>query len=280
MNKVLGWFKSIFASTSSTNKTSELSSVTVESPSTRNDAIDDSENKKQIFNSVKNSFIEGVKCAFATLLSIFCPQSCGDHTCTLYENFIDLTLFNEFVIAWNFITLGLIAYTTVLQNRREAYLISHLEESKEHAYNSLSVNCQQYPRILRKVKTMNDQLYNWSIATTIFFGLNVLFSALLVYVYFYDGFRSITTLIANVLLVTNKLYTLIEVCQECRGAKVMALSTLRQNPVSYNTIDDKYALPTESMRTNYVVGIKMNKAQLKKIHNARIRSQSLPARNP
>jgi len=199
-------------------------------------------NRNEIMSSVLTSCIDLVKIAMATLLSIFVPQYCEEtgSTCTLQENFSNLSKFNEFVIGWNFFTLGLFVALTIVINKRETYLINHLDASKDHAFNSLSVNCKDYPKILSRVKEHNNKLHFWTWFTIAAFIFNVLVSAILIYNYFYDGFRSVTTLLANVLLVSSKLYMLADICKQCRQAKMLALSTLTFTPSSFNVIDSKY----------------------------------------
>ena len=234
--------------------------------SLKNTKLDVSDNE-QLMSSFFTTFVDGVKVAMASLLSVFVPQYCENSgtTCTLEENFTDLTTFNKFVLAWNFISLGCFIYTSILQNKREAYFISHLEESKEHTYNSLSTNLQAYPRIKRRVGELNQQLHTWSIVTTVIFSCNILFSSILIFNFFYDGFRSITTLLANVLLVSTKLHTMTTTLSECNAAKLLALSTIHTRPISYNTVDLKYS--QEPMSTGkYKLHITIDDAAIKDMH--------------
>ena len=203
---------------------------------------DDSNNNSQIFSSIFSSIMEGIKITMATLLSVFVPQYCESTgtTCTLKENFSDLTSFNEFVIFMNFLTLGLFIKLIFVQNKREAYLISHLDESKDYPYNSLEENIKSYPRILFRVKKHNKILKKYTSIVTYIFSLNVLFSSILIFYYFYDGFRSITTLLSNVLLVSTKLYHLNNISKECNQYKTKAMSTIHQTTISYNIPDKNY----------------------------------------
>jgi hypothetical protein len=229
------WILSAFT----TNESEEQSS---EPKQTNHEKGNNSANNSQLFITITSTLIDGVKVAMATLLSIFVPQYCAETggTCTLQENFTNLTTFNEFVIGWNFITLGLFSYLAYVQNTREAYFISHLEEDLNQPYTSLHKIAKDYPKILNRVKAFNKKLYTWSKWTVIFFGCNVMFSSILVFYYFYDGFRTATTLLANVLLVSTKLYATIEICKKCNSSKPMALSTIHSTSISYNVIDDNY----------------------------------------
>jgi hypothetical protein len=206
---------------------------------------------KELMSAYATSIVEGYKIFLACLLSIFVPQHCPETnaTCTLKENFINLTTFNEFVLVYNFLTLGLFLYLYWLQSRRETYLITHLDADKKQAITSFVSNCEGYPKILNKILHYNRWLLTILKITAVFFVTNVVFSAILVGYYYYDGFRTSTTLIANVLLVSSKLYSLYGIMQECNAPTMpLALSTYQLMPVGYNVIDADYV--TDSIHRN------------------------------
>ena len=238
--------------------TSLTSSAPLTSTTTRVRAVSrekEAEWKKEIGSAVLSTIVEGVKIAMATLLSVFVPQYCEreppleNGTCDLKENFTNLTQFNVFVVAWNFITLGLFIHLSYIINKREAYFIQHLDASKDHSVNSFETNCASRPRIVLRVKEFNKKLMSSIKYTLGFFICNIAFSCILIFYYFYDGFRSVTTLLGNVLLVSNKLYSLHEIGSECsNGAYILALSTVKQEPISYNVLDEAYAPPRKTER--------------------------------
>ena len=49
--------------------------------------------------------IEIYKITTGTLTSLFIPQSCGDHVCTLQENLNQSDLTHRSLLYWNFITM-------------------------------------------------------------------------------------------------------------------------------------------------------------------------------
>ena len=61
---------------------------------------------KELIQSYAVSFLEAYKVLMACLLSIFVPQYCPEtnQTCTLKENFSNLSMYNEFVITLTFPT--------------------------------------------------------------------------------------------------------------------------------------------------------------------------------
>ena len=223
--------------------------------------IDDKDKEK--FTTFSTSAIEMLKISMATLLSIFVPQYCPETgtTCTLEDNFTNLTMFNKFVIAWNFITLGYFIRLMYIANKRENYFIKTLDECHEEPYNSLVENMHLYPLVLRKVEEYNYQFKKVTYRTVYLFGCNILFSAILIYNDYYDGFRSVSTLLANVLLVSQKLHSYHYLVRECCKPRQMALSAVFTKPISYNVIDDEYMLPSDFKR---YIAKKRNK-QLKKL---------------
>ena len=223
---MLSWIKSIFWSKKEVKE--RRTSIAEMSESDRKDFT------KGIFTTI----IEGVKISMAALLSIFVPQFCPETntTCTLQDNFSNLSMFNEFVITFNFITLfSFIMLMTVL-NMRETYFLKALDYSKDKPPNSLTENLKEYPDIIDNVKIYNKRLYKWARITIVMKTLNVIFSSILIFYYYYDGFKSVTTMISNVLLVSDKLYNLVEICKESIR-DTLALSTNRLENRSYNVID-------------------------------------------
>jgi hypothetical protein len=207
---------------------------------------------KELIQSYAVSILEAYKVLMACLLSIFVPQYCPEtnQTCTLKENFSNLSMYNEFVIAFNFITLGLFLYLYTIQNRRETYLITHLDADKKHSITSFIDNCKDYPKIVSRVVEYNKKLQLFTKIVSFFFYLNAIFSGILVGYFYYDGFRTATTLIANVLLVSSKLFSMWSVMTDCNNDPQLALSTYQVMPVGYNVIDNDYI--TESVNRHSV----------------------------
>jgi len=203
-----------------------------------------SKDTQEILVAYLSTAIECYKVFIACLFSIFVPQYCPEtgQTCTIKENFTDLTRFNEFVIAFNFLNLGLFIYLYYCQNSRETYFITHLEANKSIADNGLKESLKEKVHIMERVTQHNNNYLRVVKATMAVFYINVVFSSVLIFYYFYDGFRSVTVLVTNVLLVSQKLYqTLTIASTSCNLETPMALSTTLLEPVSYNDIDKKYA---------------------------------------
>lgn len=202
---------------------------------------------KELIKSYALSTIECFKVFIACLLSVFVPQACVDpkqpnesHTCTLHENFSDLSSYNLFVVVFNFITLFTCLIFYYLQSKRETYFITHLEADKDSASNALQDNLKNYERILGRVRDHNENLYICTVFSFWLFCANLVFSSVLIFHFYYDGFRSVTTLITNFMLVIGKLYSTWDICSNCRGGKTLALSCTLNEPTSFNNIDPDY----------------------------------------
>lgn len=201
---------------------------------------------KELFLSYLSTFIECYKVFVACLLVVFVPQYCEESksTCTLKENFTNLSRFNEFVLFYNFFTLGCFIYFYYLQSKRETYFITHLEVNPNKSDNSLKENLSDHSKILNKISLFNNSIYKIIKFCTVNFYMNVIFSSVLIFYYYYDGFRSVSTLITSVLLVSQKIYNVYSISNKClfneNQKQILALSLTQLEPVSFNDIDFNY----------------------------------------
>ncbi len=190
--------------------------------------------------------VEGFKVLLACMLAVFVPQACDDvdgkgtHTCTFNENFSNLTDYNVFVLAWNFFTLLGVMRFYAVQSRRETYLITHLEVNKDLADNGLGASLEKYDKIKSRVGDHNRSLFKWTGISLVMFLMNAVFSAVLIFGFYYDGFRSVTALLTNVMLVIGRLFSVLDISYGCANHKCLALSTVRSEPISFNDVDPEY----------------------------------------
>jgi hypothetical protein len=194
--------------------------------------------------------VEGFKVLLACMLVVFVPQACdnpdgkGTHTCTFDENFSNLTDYNAFVLAWNFFTLlGVVRFYWV-QSKRETYFITHLEVNKDIADNGLGTSLERYEKIKSRVGDHNRLLFSWTGISLIMFLMNAIFSAVLIFGFYYDGFRSVTALLTNVMLVIGRLFSVLDISYNCVNHKCLALSAVRSEPISFNDVDNDYKSST------------------------------------
>jgi len=207
-------------------------------------------NQKERFAYIGFLFQEAFKVLVSCLLSIFVPQYCEETntTCTIYQNFQDLSPFNIWVIIFNFMTLSIFIYLYWFESQREFYFIKKLDNDPNYPDDNLEstlAHSTDDHEELKKDKTeikdtigqLNlkyDKIISISIAM---FIMNTIFSSLLIFIWFYDGFRSVSSMITNLLLISNKLYKNWSIVSSSK--KVSAVSTSLNEPISYNVLDKK-----------------------------------------
>eukprot|EP00743_Colponemidia_sp_Colp-15_P001152 GILK01001265.1.p1 GENE.GILK01001265.1~~GILK01001265.1.p1 ORF type:complete len:264 (+),score=34.23 GILK01001265.1:176-967(+) len=171
----------------------------------------------------------------ATLLSIFVPQNCGVTTCTFEENLTDLTDFNKFVLGWNFATLGVLMFYAWRSARREAWMIEFLDEDHNVAHNNLQRQLEAYPEIREGLRQRNLEVFVIAVFSLVILFVNIGVSIGLVAEY-YDGFRTVTVFITNVLVVTQKFVAISLTMRKCYNGG-LGLSLIRTEAVCYNVVD-------------------------------------------
>lgn len=199
---------------------------------------------KELVRSYATSFLEGYKIVLACLLSVFVPQLCPEtnQTCTFQENFSNLSAYNTAVIVINFLCLAFFMRLSYRQSKRETYLITHLDASREFAVSAFVSNATSFPNVVIRVKQHNRSVIQAARQAACVFVLNTILSAVLVCHFYYDGFRTVTTLITNVLLVSGQLFNVWSVLTECTCTEgvELALSTYQTTPIGYNVLDKDY----------------------------------------
>jgi len=222
--------------------------------------------------NVMTSFIsDAFKVFMATLLCVFVPQQCERivdnktlfienfpslslsipsaisnmtgsimiyHTCSINENFNDLIDYNSFVLAFNFLTLGYFIYLYYIEISREKWMIMHLDYDKNKTDENILTLKTEYPEIMDELKIHNKKYMLAYKYLHIIYIMNFLFSAILVIHYYYLDFRTVTTLLTNFILCSNKIRLGRKLSMESYN-KDLAYSFYNVNNISFNTIDPK-----------------------------------------
>lgn len=198
-------------------------------------------NQQERFETIGSLLIECFKIFMASLLLVFVPQYCEDTqtTCTFQQNFTDLNNPNKGVLALNFFTLMVIFYYYYTEISRQFYFIKQLDINDSLPDNHLTTILQKYPEVKSNIDTHNSRFLSVINYTVFVFTINAALSSWVIYYYYYDGFRSVTALLTNCLLVSSKFYSDWSILKECITGESVALSTFLQEPQSYNCMDKK-----------------------------------------
>ena len=205
-------------------------------------------NTQQYLQTYSSVVVEFVKIILSVLLMVFIPQACPDdppltttHECTMKENFTDLISINVFALTWNFLTLFCFFVNLVLECKRENYIISNYDYSKTKSVKSIQSEVFDIlPEMKDNYLSITKRLFYVNYACLLMMSLNVLFSAVVIYHYYYDGFKSITAFITNVFLIVQKVNRNNGTLKKSID-KVYVQSTIRFSPYYYNILDvEKY----------------------------------------
>ncbi len=198
-----------------------------------------SEDNTQRIKSILSIGINGYKILMATLLCIFVPQKCEDRECTLYDNFTDLSAYNMFVLIFNFITLAIFVGFYGVEYYRENWCIEHLDTDPTKPLTNLKEEIMLYPEFKEKVQQIDYIYYSYSKILCVCTVINFIVSSILIYVYYYFGFKSVTVMITYFLLVIDKLIfslTMSKISYE----EFLLHSVYMTGPIYFNVIDADY----------------------------------------
>lgn len=153
-----------------------------------------------------------------SFLTVFVPQECPGnptgkfaspwfkhseenephpHTCTFFEklDWYALTRFNNFCLCWNLFTCALLLSAHCVFWVREQFVISHFDHSIDFPeVHWMHAERKEWPGVAAKLDK-----WNWRAATIgkwagIFYILNVILSSVMIFDFYYGGFRTVTGL--------------------------------------------------------------------------------------
>lgn len=198
-----------------------------------------SQDFSQKINMLSNLSGEFFKVIMACLLAIFVPQSCNGEVCSFDQNFSELSIYNAFVLAFNFLTLSNFLYTYWVEVKRENWIINHLDYDENESEYNLHKYQQTHEKITIRLDQINLQYLKVYKTLRYLYICNFIFSAVLVFHFYYLDYRTITTLLTNVILCWSKISKGLELAAKSVESKI-ALSYYNFVNISFNTIDPDY----------------------------------------
>eukprot|EP00743_Colponemidia_sp_Colp-15_P001404 GILK01001540.1.p1 GENE.GILK01001540.1~~GILK01001540.1.p1 ORF type:complete len:316 (-),score=60.10 GILK01001540.1:160-1107(-) len=179
--------------------------------------------------------IETFKLLMACLLSLFVPQMCGDNLCSMEDNTTDLSDFNIVVLAFNCGTFVWLLLLNIAIFLREGWAVEYLDADKQIGDDALPETLEKFPKFRQMLKVHNRRVFLLGALGFLLLCANIALSVILIAQY-YAGFRSITVLVTNIMLVTNKLFKTCTYSYKCYKSN-QAMSLVLLEPVSFNAID-------------------------------------------
>lgn len=194
---------------------------------------------QQRINVVTSFISDSFRVSMASLLSVFVPQNCDGDICSFTENVTELTDYNLFVLSFNIFTLVVFTSLYFVEIHRERWMISHFDYDKKLDNVHLPSYKDSYPDLFNKLESLNRKYLFAYRMIRIVYILNFIFSAMLIYIFYYLDYRSITVLLTNIMLCWQKISRGIEIATESYKND-LAYSYFNTINLSFNTIDRKF----------------------------------------
>jgi hypothetical protein len=174
------------------------------------------------------------------MLAIFVPQKCyikdsqcnidfsqPAHMCSLIENLKCLSIYNSFVLYYNFFTIFCFLILYGIEIYRELWLLDHFDYDELESVATLESEKTNNNLLFTKLNYCNKIYFYSYIFTTIIYISNFMLSgALVLMLNLYMNFTSITIFITSFLLCSNKILY---------GTYIAYISYCEIKPTSYYT---------------------------------------------
>ena len=182
--------------------------------------------------------IEVFKVAMASFLSLSVIQKCDEEVCSYTENFQRETVFGKTVIGINIFNIFNFIILYFFEFNREMFLIQYLDINKRKGDYYLPKVIDKYPSIFKKLKRYNNVYFICTRSLLLLTTINWILSGILVFKSYYS-MKTITSYIANILLVITKLTDSYTVSKES-SKNNYGLSAYIKESSSFNVIDKDY----------------------------------------
>lgn len=185
--------------------------------------------------------IELSRIVVSSLLVVFVPQNCDGSTCSIRENFEALSETNKFTLGFNFITLGVMLLMYLVIYRREKFLIYRLDENAKLPKTNCIEVFKDNPEIENGVFKYNRLMFYWGVTAAICYTINMVVSAITIFVDYYDGYQSVVQYLVNTSLCIYLIYRSI-----LHSRSDLILSNTSFLPVTFNAIDQDYLIKKQT----------------------------------
>ena len=198
------------------------------------------EDMKQRFKVAGTFFLQIYKVTTGTMLSLFIPQKCEDHICSLTENYENAEVYHQLTFYWNAITMFLFFSYYMIELKREEWAIKYLDIDNNKPDNSLKEIIKHEPQLDKKMDQLNLLYLRTLCATCFFYGINLAITVKMIKDTYYSS-STLSCFISFSLLVLMKLYnSLIVALESVKNDKMM--SAYMCEFVSFNVLDKDYVI--------------------------------------
>ena len=179
--------------------------------------------------------LELYKITTGTLLSLFVPQRCDEHVCTITENLNNKETYHSIVMYTNFVSMFLFFSYYMVELYREEWCVCNLDVDNNYSDNHLKKVIVKLPNLNNRMDKLNYFYYNLFNLNCFIYTINLGVSVKLLKDNYHSS-ATISSFCSFVLLVLMKFYGSYEVSRKSIKEDKMTSSFIKEF-ISYNVID-------------------------------------------
>lgn len=179
--------------------------------------------------------LELYKITTGTLLSLFVPQRCDEHVCTITENLNNKETYHSIVMYTNFVSMFLFFSYYIIELYREEWCVRNLDVDNNYSDNHLKQVIVKLPNLNNRMDKLNYIYYNLFNLNCLIYIINLSVSVKLLKDNYHSS-ATISSFCSFVLLVLMKFYGSYEVSRKSIKEDKMTSSFIKEF-ISYNVID-------------------------------------------
>jgi len=170
-----------------------------------------------------------------TMLALFVPQSCGDHVCSLTENYEKDDLYHQIAISINIFSMLVFFICYIIELFREEWCVKYLDIDNNKSDNNLKQIIEKYPKLNNKMDKINKIYYYSFFINCLVYTINLGITIKVLNDYYYNS-ATLSCFTSFVLLVLMKLYNSFGVAYQSIKNDKMTSAYINEF-VSYNVMD-------------------------------------------
>lgn len=189
-----------------------------------------------------------------TMLALFVPQSCGDHVCTLIENYEKTDFYHQLAISINAFSMSVFFICYIIELFREEWCVKYLDIDNNKSDNNLKQVIEEFPKLNNRMDKINKIYYYSFFINCLVYIINLGVTIKVLNDYYYNS-ATLSCFTSFVLLVLMKLYNSFEVAYQSIKNDKMTSAYVNEF-VSYNVIDadflEKRRIEDQNIENNVV----------------------------
>ena len=190
------------------------------------------------------------KITTGTMLTLFVPQSCGNHVCSIKENYEKDDVYHKIAIYINAFSMLIFFICYLIELFREEWCVKYLDIDNNKSDNNLRKIIESEPKLNKRMDQLNKMYYYIFILNCFIYLCNLAVTIKVLNDYYYNS-ATLSSFASFVLLVLMKLYNSCLVAYQSVKNDKMTSAYVNEF-VSYNVLDADYLAKKELQNNNSV----------------------------